>query len=231
MNNTNSQDKSKRKLDNSRGFKPSVILASKCKLLLPVFVYAAIFAGLYVFKSAWTAILAYHILIVLVLVLDPPAGLWKKLTSGWNHKQGILLTLFCTLAGLVLFLFLPIMQPDGCPLSTSLDALGLTGDTWILFMLYFSIVHPILEEIFWRDYLVNTNSRYPITLDFAFAGYHILVLVWFVTIPWVALAFVVLCAASWIWRITADRNNGLLIPIVSHAIADLSVIIAVSLIK
>ena len=211
--------------------KPKSMTKSKWKLLLPLFVYAAIYAGLYVFKSAWGAILAYHFVIVLELVLDPPAGLWKKIISGWNFKQGILLTLFCSLAGGVLLLFLPMMQPEGSPLSSSLQALGLTGDTWILFMLYFTIVHPVLEEIFWRDYLVENNSRYPIALDFAFAGYHILVLVWFVTISWVALAFVVLCAASWIWRITADRNNGLLIPIVSHSIADLSVVLAVNLIK
>lgn len=198
------------------------------KFLLPLFVYAAIFSGLYVFKSAWIAILAYHFVIVLILAIDRPVGLWKKITSGWNHKQGILLALFCSLAGGVLLLFLPMMQPDGCPLSSSLQVLGFSGDTWILFMLYFSIVHPVLEEIFWRDYLVENNSRYPMVLDFAFAGYHILVLVWFVTLPWVALAFVVLSAASWVWRITSDRYNGLLIPIVSHAIADLSVILAVN---
>lgn len=207
-------------------------MQSKLKFLFPIYIYIAIYVGLYIFKSAWTAILAYHIGIVLVLLFQRPTNLWTKIKSGWDFKEGMILTLACSLAGGVLLLFLPAMQPDNSSLSSSLSALGLTEDTWILFVVYFSIIHPILEEIIWRGYICdNSKSKYPSLLDFTFAGYHILVLVWFVTIPWIAISFAVLAMASWIWQTTSTRNNGLLIPIVSHIAADLSVILAVTLIK
>ena len=60
--------------------------------------------------------------------------------------------------------------------------------------------------------------------DLAFAGYHILVLAWFIKLPWLIIAFVVLTIAAYIWRYMAFKLKGLAIPLLSHIIADISII-------
>jgi len=57
-----------------------------------------------------------------------------------------------------------------------------------------------------------------------FAGYHILVLAWFIKLPWLIIAFIVLTAAAYIWRYTASKLEGLVVPLLSHIAADVSII-------
>ena len=104
--------------------------------------------------------------------------------------------------------------------------LGLCNTAWLLFMVYYVTINPLLEELFWRGYL-GSDSTFLTWNDIWFAGYHILVLVRFVTVTWIVASFLVLVGAAWFWRQLARKYNGLMVPIASHAAADLSIIAAV----
>ncbi len=58
----------------------------------------------------------------------------------------------------------------------------------------------------------------------AFAGYHVLVLVHFIRLPWAVASACVLALVAWAWRQVAMRRGGLAVPLVSHALAGLSLI-------
>ena len=73
-----------------------------------------------------------------------------------------------------------------------------------------------------RGYL--GGHKYFSWTDLAFAGYHILVLAWFIKVPWLVIAFIVLTVAAYIWRYIASKLEGLAVPLLSHIVADVSII-------
>ena len=87
---------------------------------------------------------------------------------------------------------------------------------------YFGLVHPLFEQIHWAPLRESTPLAH-----LAFAGYHMLVLYSLLTVPWLALCFVVLVAASWLWQRMVRESGSLLLPIASHVAADLGIIIVV----
>jgi hypothetical protein len=102
-------------------------------------------------------------------------------------------------------------------------ALGLSGLTWPFFIAYFALVNPWLEEPYWRA-LFTSPSPYPALIDFLFAGYHLIILVLFVSPPWMFLAFIILTLASWFWRQVSRYTGSLLPAALSHLLADFSIL-------
>lgn len=193
------------------------------RALLP---FVAVVAGIHVLHSAWVTILIYHLGIVFFL---GSKGLWKSsrsIRSGWSVGTGVGV---CLLGAGCVPLLLPLWgivarQPD--TLSITLTGLGLAGESWWIFAIYYVAIHPALEEVFWRNHLL-TKARRLSFFDIAFAGYHLLVLPLFVRLHWALICFVVLTLVAWLWRSIAIRSRGLAIPVVSHAVANLSTIAAV----
>jgi len=187
--------------------------------------YIAVALGLYILENAWAAILLYHAGIVIVLARrrERLAGV---LLRGWNLGIAIVGAFGCALAGGLVFLLWDVIHIEGLSLGTTLAQFGLGGASWIVFVLYFTFIHPPLEEAFWRDHMMRT-ARGPHFVDAAFAGYHILVLVLFVTPVWTAISFLLLAGVAWVWRLMALRYSGLAIPVFTHAAADASIMVAV----
>lgn len=192
--------------------------------------YAAVLVGLYGLRSAWAAVLLYHLGIVIALCV----GGWRepllRAASGWHHRIGGLLVAVTSLGGVVLYALWPYIDATPAGLAQRLGEFGLQGGwSWGAFAVYYSTVHPVLEELFWRG---GRLERGPASLwrDAAFAGYHVPVLWFFIDPFWIAVTFVILTAASWTWRISAHRLGGLGVPLLSHAAADISVVAAASFI-
>jgi len=188
--------------------------------------YAAMILGLDLLSSGWSAILLYHAGMAAVLAAD--AGPRRRLLSGWDPRLGIAGILLGCSAGLVLAGVWPWTGIEGS-LAASLERLGLSGRTWLLFLPYHAVVNPLLEEPFWRG-RTETAGRVgaaggwrPVWGDLLFAGYHVVVLHRFLTWPWTAAAFLVIAAAAGAWRWTAAKTGGLLIPLLSHGAADAAV--------
>jgi len=187
-----------------------------------------VLTGLYFLRSAWAAILLYHAVIVIYLFLTRSDRHRPALFQGWHAPAGIGLILLCACSGPLLVILWPVVENVQGSLSAALDSFGLKGVRWWLFAAYYVSMHPILEEIFWRDALAERNRRIDIA-DVAFAAYHVFVLLHFMVVPWVIVVFVILVLVSSLWRRMAGRYHGLAIPVISHMTAGLGIMTAVYL--
>lgn len=190
------------------------VLAAQTPLLLRLFApYLAVGVFWCGFSSAWLAILAYHAQILI-----------------WSHrslrdirkpsrKVFLLLALPTVLAGPLLYLLLPCMTRTD--LSVWLAKHHLSGVSFMAMIPYFGLVHPYLEQVHWGPLRERTILAHPL-----FAGYHLLVLYSLLTVPWLALCFVVLTMASYLWQTAAKRSGSLAVPVVSHILADLGVVVS-----
>ncbi len=118
------------------------------------------------------------------------------------------------------------MQSGDFSLQFKFARLGLQGNSLLIFCIYYSISTPLLEEAYWRGILASTSKRlaWP---DIFFAGYHILVLALFAKPVFVIVSFLILLITAWVWRLIAIKLKGLLLPILTHLSADVSIIIAI----
>jgi membrane protease YdiL (CAAX protease family) len=160
------------------------------------------------------------------LLYRRPGGLWRRLWAGWETPLLVPALVVCALAAPVVYFMWPWFAASGSILPEWLARYGLTGWAWLCLLPYFSIVHPILEEIHWRGI-----SPGPVTgicrQDLLFAGYHVLVLFQPVRAPWLLLVFAVLAGSSVFWRWAAERFGGYGLPVLTHAVADAAVVVGV----
>lgn len=197
--------------------------AERLKLISVLVPYVAVLIGLYVFKNAWVAIGLYHFGITVFLIAGDRNSLLKRVCTGWNSIIAVIGIVMSVMISPIIFFFWEHMQLESIPLNSALANFGLHGTSWFFFMIYFSTVQPFLEELYWRGYLERGHKYFSWT-DLAFAGYHILVLAWFIKVPWLAIAFIVLAVAAYIWRYIASKLEGLAVPLLSHIVADVSII-------
>jgi hypothetical protein len=180
--------------------------------------YAAILVFWHWFHSAWATILSYHCLIL--------AFSWHSLgraLTGWNRRLFFALAIPCAAAGPATWLMLP--QASRIPVLEWLAGYGLAGTSLILMIPYYGLVHPILEQAHWSS--LRRDSRLGLVPHPAFAGYHVLVLVTLMRLPWIILCVGILIGASVSWRWAESRKGGgLLIPVLSQVLADGGMIVA-----
>ena len=200
----------------------------KFTLLLP---YIAVSIGLYLLHSAWLAMLMYHCGMILFLIVFGKGNLkmWH-LFSGLNLKVLSVATVIGSLSGVVIYTLWHFIALEDANIDVTLTKYGLAGLSWYLFMVYFSIANPLLEELFWRKLLYKKGIR-PFLLDIAFAGYHVLVLYLFINWLWVFLAFLLLVVAARTWRYLYSILNGLAVPWLSHTVANISIVLAVNVLR
>lgn len=170
------------------------------------------------FHSAWLAILAYHLQIVWWM-----RGSWPRLT----RPRWSLLTLFVApsaLVGPVLYVVLPRIAT--VPLGPWLASYGLGGIALSALVPYYALVNPVLEEAFWAPLRERTAWAH-----LSFAGYHLLILYTLVGVPALAGIFVVLAAASWVWKRNGQRSGSLVPAIASHVVADIGIIVVARLLS
>jgi hypothetical protein len=102
-----------------------------------------------------------------------------------------------------------------------LAELGLIGAGWGWYLVEFSLINPVLEELFWRGRpRGGAASR---AADVTFAGYHVLVLALFLPAPWVFVAFAMVWFAARLWRLITARTGDLATAVLSHAAAAVGV--------
>ena len=189
--------------------------------------YAAVLVGMYCFHSAWWAIGLYHIGIAGYVLWRKPPDLRRRILSGYPLVVLLPGIAVCALAAPVIYFMWPWFATGDGVLPEWMGRYGLTGRAWLLLIPYFSIVHPVLEEIHWRA-IAPDRFRVLCLPDFLFAGYHVLVLFQLIRWPWLFLVFGVLTASSIFWRWTADRFGGYGVAILTHAVADAGVLIGVA---
>ncbi len=164
------------------------------------------------FGNAWLAILAYH----------AQTLLWSRgRLQGlrWPKRDRIAwLIAPAAMAGPALWLLLPyITRTD---LGGWLAEHGLSGASMVAMVAYYGLVHPLLEQVHWTP----LRDATPIA-HVAFAGYHMLVLASLLTVPWLAVCFVILTGASVGWQEMTRRTGSVWVAVASHVVADAGIVL------
>jgi len=188
--------------------------------------YVAVLVGLYWLNSVWWAMGLYQLGAVVLLLSTGPRGEGILLIRGWNLRWAAAFGVVGALSGLAIFFLYPWAGKTGLHLADELARSGVDAGAWPLFAIIYTLVTPFLEEWLWR-YRLDDGSKAPSLTDVLFAGYHVLVLVLFLKWGWVLFAFANLTIIAWVWRWIRRKFGGLAVPIFSHLVADLSIVMAV----
>ena len=168
------------------------------------------------------AIGLYHLGLVCFLMGGDKKSLLKKIFRGWNWLIAVVSIVAVGMIFPVILVSWEYMRLESVRLDIILANFGLYGSSWFLFMIYFSTVHPFLEELFWHEYLECSN-KYISWTDLAFAGYHILVFGGLFRPVALVLAFVILTVIACSWRNVVYKLDGLAVALLSHIVADISI--------
>ena len=195
------------------------------KRIASLLAYLAIGIGMFAFHSAWGALLGFHIAILVSLFIARPNIPINILVKNKNIKWILLNILLCGSSGLIVYFFWDSfgLAKD---LPEQIRSLGLNESTWPLFIVYFAMVNPFMEEFFWRGYLGN-NTKSLHTSDFLYAGFHGLILINKVQVGSIIFGLAMLVLAGWFWRQIYRINGGLLAPVFGHMAADLTILLTV----
>jgi membrane protease YdiL (CAAX protease family) len=197
------------------------------KSLAPILPYLAVGFGLFWVHSGWIALLGFHLGILISLFLAKP-DLPINLLFKSNHIRWVILNLIlCGSSGVSLYL---LQDSFGIvsDLPVQLQSAGLTRASWPLFIAYFVLVNPFVEEYFWRGYLGSPARGLSIS-DFLYSGFHGLILIGKMYTVAVIYSLTMLVLVGWFWRQTVREDGGLLAPVLGHMAADFTILLAVYL--
>jgi hypothetical protein len=197
------------------------VFVTVASLLMP---YLAVAFGLYVCHNAWAAVLAYHVGILLFLSRTGIKDAALRFRASSSPGRVLLFGLSGLSAGVLLYFLWPFLHFSP-RLASALLEWGLNRQTWPWFIAYGGLVNPWLEEAFWRDRL-GSASLHPVLNDAIFAGFHLVILAPFLSIPWLVAVFLVLSFAGWLWRQAARLEGSLLASALFHLAADVSILLA-----
>ena len=198
---------------------------NQSKKFAPVLPYLAVWAGLFLFKNAWVALIGFHFAIMITLLLFRPNIPISVLFKSRSPKWIVASVLFCSTSGLGLYMLWGVFGVSS-DLSAQLRSMGLTPASWPLFIAYFSLANPFIEEYFWRGVL-GSDVKGFYTGDVVFASYHAMIL-WGRANPLAILfAVIILVSAGWLWRQISREDGGLLAASLGHMIADFTILLTI----
>jgi len=197
------------------------------RILPPIIPYITIGIGLLIFHNAWLAILSYHAGMIAIILLSKTRISLKQAFQCKKAWIPIITALVGAGGGLLLYVLWPLLSvPDD--ISLYIRSIGLNEQTWPVFLAYFVIINPLIEEYYWRGCLASA-TRGITANDLLFSGYHLLVLAGHMEAIWLLGVFLVLAAGAWFWRQANRLNGGLLASVVSHIAADIAVMLTIYL--
>ncbi len=195
------------------------------KWFTPLLPYLAVAIGVFWLQNALAALLGFHAAIILSLLLARSSVPLKILFKSKNIRWVILSILVCGSSGISLYFLWPSLDVVN-DLPWHMESFGLTQANWPLFLTYFVLVNPWIEEYLWRGYLGSpTGHFYP--SDFLYAGFHGLILMNNVRTAAVLCSLGVLVLAGWFWRQLARADEGLLASVLGHMAADFTILMTV----
>jgi hypothetical protein len=195
------------------------------KWFAPILPYLAVWAGLFLFKNAWLALIGFHVSILIALVVARPSLPVNILFKSKSAKWVLISILVCSTSGIGLY-FLWDVFGIAHDLPAQLQSIGLNLSSWFAFIAYFSLVNPFVEEYFWRGALGSDSKKLYIG-DVIFAGYHALVLWGRVHPLSIVFAVIILTSAGWLWRQISREDSGLLAAVLGHMVADFSILMVI----
>lgn len=178
--------------------------------------YLAVAVFWFCFANAWLATLAYHALILLLAKWRIPRPRFPP------EPRHLFYALPALAVGPLLYVLLPHLA--GGPLDGWLAQRHFSASSLLLFLPYFGLIHPWLEQVHWKPLREHTRIAHPL-----FAGYHVLVLTSLTTWPWLVLVFCSLSSVSYLWERLTSHAKSLTPAYLSHALADIGIVVAACL--
>ena len=138
------------------------------RILPPIIPYMTIGIGLLVFHNAWLAILGYHAGMVAVISLSKTGITIKRAFQGKRYWVLFITALAGAGGGILLYILWPLLSvPDD--INSYIRSIGLNERTWPVFLTYFILTNPLIEEYYWRGYLAGSAKgialNFGISLD------------------------------------------------------------------
>ncbi len=163
-------------------------------------------------------------------------GKFLFIKSEKNNKESFVLGLISGLIFLatilgVYFSWQDYFQQYAYLVKEKVDSLGIGGFKFLIFAVFLSLIHSFIEEYYWRSFvfrgLLGLVKFWPALIvgGIAFALHHYLLLSQFFPWPIVVLFGTMVGAAGAWWSWVYFKTNSLLGAWISHAFADLAVMI------
>lgn len=195
-----------------------------------------VWLGMYVFNNIWLTFALYHGLLLLPVSLMG-RRYWSKHLKlpSWHHLAGTVTASAVTcLLVYVLLKWSGSLIVDRERMLASLTSRGFVPALLPVLSVYFVVVNPVLEELFWRGTLINRlpggieNARLPglFLLSLAFAAWHYLPLRALLSPGFAELTVLAMLAAgcfeTWLYR----KTESIILPTIWHALVfDLPIIL------
>ncbi|MFJ7970977.1 CPBP family intramembrane glutamic endopeptidase [Psychrobacillus sp. NPDC096389] len=202
-------------------------------LIMPTFF---IYIGLSVFEDILiTFILFYGWLLFIPLLFT----FWKKANrpslqlplTKTNLWVGIISGLICLVS---IYGFVAIFQSsvlDIPQLQRLLEKWDFSGAKVILLVLVLALINPILEELYWREFMFGGLSTklgnviaVLITAIF-YSMYHFIVVNEIFSFPFNVLSVISVFLAGLMWGIFRIKLNSIVASIISHSLADIGIML------
>ncbi|MEM7344537.1 MAG: CPBP family glutamic-type intramembrane protease [Chloroflexota bacterium] len=191
--------------------------------------YITVAIGLYLLNNAWIAMLGYHLGMALLLTTQArnhPLQKRKDVGSVWYWIGFSLIG--SLLSGVLVYALWPwLAKFPASDVASFLSGWSLGPSSWAIFVVYFCLMNPWLEEIYWRRWLSQTDHSELETSGW-FAGYHGLVLIPIIQGWAVVIALIILFFVGWWWARMVKLSGSLFGPIVCHFVANVSIMLAVN---
>lgn len=195
------------------------------KWFTPLLPYLAVAIGLFWIQNALATLLGFHLAILLAVLLARSQVPVSILLKSKDIRWVLMSILVCGTSGISLYFLWSYFGVIN-DLPGQVERFGLTSSTWPLFIAYFVLVNPLLEEYFWRGYLGSpTRGLYP--SEVLYAGFHALILWNKVAVSSIIYSLVVLVLAGWFWRQLARADEGLLASSLGHMAADFTILMSI----
>jgi len=182
--------------------------------------------GIYILKNILIATLLYHIMLLICIYGIARFDIIKLFIKGAKWPLGPAFCLSGLTAGGVILYLGPIARLEQVDLAKTLASLNLDRQWYLIYAVYACLVNPFLEEAFWRGCFKN-NSLLPNPIDALFSGYHALVVIPVLRTPYIVLLFLAMLGVGWLFRILYRVTGGLLIPLLTHFVADIAILYAI----
>lgn len=192
--------------------------------------YIATYVGLYIFHNAIISLLIYHTWLAIALIIYRKNIDYTNITQWKNKKLLLLSVIIALLSGVIVWFARDLMKNPDLILTSTLTDFHLSKNILLPFLLYFSTVHPILEELY-RRFLLPSTAKYISASDILFAWYHFEVLILFIQPEYAIVCTIALIIVARIRRFFKNQLQEPGIVILSHAIADFSIFLAVILLS
>lgn len=188
--------------------------------------YISVYIFIYLLRNAFLALFTYNALLFLSFLIYRKSLRLKEILYIRSKPLTMVIVAISMSAGIILYKIWPFIERGNLPLYSNLELYGLSVKVLPFFILYFSLIHPVIEELYWRDILKSDSSLISYS-ELFFAGYHIMVLLKFTNLWFSIISFFGLIFISRLWRLLNKILDEKLTVILSHIAADFGIITAI----